>query len=138
MSGDVHDINIKTRAANFIFPARQRTEGNSCHSDTNIRGNYTILCYHQRLGGMVKRGDFSTCDAPRPRQPKRVMTPEITDKIHEVILTDHRISAKSTAQQWGISRERVGYIIHEAFREVGPKMHESGSKTSMVPSSEQI
>jgi len=26
-----------------------------------------------------KRGDFSTCDAPRPGRPKTVTTPEIID-----------------------------------------------------------
>ena len=40
-------------------------------------------------------------------------TPEIIDEIHEVILEDRRISAKSIAEQLGISRERVGFIIHE-------------------------
>jgi len=40
------------------------------------------------------RGDFSTCDAPRPGQPKTMTTPEITDQIHELILEDRRISAK--------------------------------------------
>jgi len=28
-----------------------------------------------------KRGDFSTCDAPRPGRPKTVTTPEIIDQI---------------------------------------------------------
>jgi len=37
-----------------------------------------------------KRGDFSTCDAPRPERPKTVTTPEIIDQIHELILEDHR------------------------------------------------
>jgi len=60
-----------------------------------------------------KRGDFSTCDAPRPGRPKTVTTPQIIDQIHELILEDHRISAKSIAEQLGISRERVGSIIHE-------------------------
>ena len=40
-------------------------------------------------------------------------TPEITEQIHELISDDHRISAKSTAEQLGISHERVGSIIHE-------------------------
>ena len=40
-------------------------------------------------------------------------TPEIIDQIHELILEDRRISTKSIAQQLGISRERVGSIIHE-------------------------
>jgi dGTP triphosphohydrolase len=40
-------------------------------------------------------------------------TPEIIDQIHELILEDRRISAKSIAEQLGIWRERVGFIIHE-------------------------
>ena len=76
-----------------------------------------------------KRGDFSTCDAPRPGRLKTVTTPEIIDGIHELILEDHWISAKSIAEQQRISRERVGSIIHE----VDPEMPERGSKTSTVP-----
>ena len=60
-----------------------------------------------------KHGDFSTCDAPHPRWPKTVSTPEIIDQIHELILEDHQISAKSITEQLGISREQVGSIIHE-------------------------
>jgi len=60
-----------------------------------------------------KRGDFSTCDVPRPRRHKTVATPEIIDQIHELISEDRRISAKSIAEQLGVSRERVGSIIHE-------------------------
>jgi len=75
-----------------------------------------------------KRGDFSTCDAPRPGRPKTVTTPEIIDQIHELILEDRWISAKSIAEQLGILHERVGSIIHEAeaLREVGPEMPERG------------
>ena len=50
---------------------------------------------------------------PRPGRPKTVTTPEIIKEIHELILEDHRISAKSIAEQLGISHERVGSIIHE-------------------------
>jgi len=84
------------------------------------------------------RGDFSTCDAPRPGQPKAVTTPEVTDQIHELILEDCRISNKSIAEQLGISREWGGSIIHEnldmrSYCEVGPEMPECGSETSTVP-----
>jgi len=57
-----------------------------------------------------KRRDFSTSDAPRPG---RLTTPEIIDQIHELILEDRQISAKSIVEQLGISRGRVGSIIHE-------------------------
>jgi len=60
-----------------------------------------------------KRDDFSTCDVPCPGQPKTVTTPEIIDQIHTLILKDHWISAKSIAEQLGISHEQVGSIIHE-------------------------
>ena len=67
-------------------------------------------------------------------------TLEIIDQIHELILEDCQISAKSIAEQLGISRERVGSIHHpgrfghaEALREVGPEMPERESKTSTVP-----
>jgi len=56
---------------------------------------------------------FPTCDAPRPERPKTVTTPEIIDQIHELILEDRRISAKSISEQLGISRERIGSIILE-------------------------
>ena len=59
-----------------------------------------------------KRGDFCTCDPPRPGRPKTVTTPKIIDQIHELILEDRRLSAKSIAEQLGISRERVGSSIH--------------------------
>jgi len=52
-----------------------------------------------------KHGDFSICNMPRPGQPKTVTTLEIIDQIHELILEDHQISAKSIAEQLGISFE---------------------------------
>ena len=32
----------------------------------------------------LKRGGFSTCDAPRPGRPKTVTTPDLFDQIHEL------------------------------------------------------
>jgi len=61
----------------------------------------------------LKCGDFSTCDAPCPVRPKTVITPENIDQIHELILEHRQISAESIAERLGISRERVGSIIHE-------------------------
>ena len=36
-----------------FFLARQSAEGNSRHSDRNIRGTCTIVCHRQNLGGPV-------------------------------------------------------------------------------------
>ena len=55
MSGDVRDFNnIETRAViKFFFSTRQGAEGNSRHSDRNIRGICIIVCHRQKLGGPV-------------------------------------------------------------------------------------
>ena len=60
-----------------------------------------------------KRGDFSTCRAPRPGRPKTVTVPEIINQIHKLILEDCQISAKPIAEHLGISREQVGSNVHE-------------------------
>ena len=124
--------------------ARQGNEGNSRHSERNIRGTCTIVCHRQKLIAQFKRGDFSTCDAPRPGRPKTVYTREIIDQIHELILEDSQISAKSLAEQLGISRERVGSIIHEdlEMRKLSakwvPKCLNADQKLQRCQSSEQL
>jgi len=91
-----------------------------------------------------KRGDFSTCDAPRPGRHKTVTTQEIFDQIHELILEDRWISAKSIAEQPDISRERVSSIIHEDMdkRKLSakwiPKCLNADQKRQLCQSSEQI
>ena len=106
MSGDARDFNnVETRAVKFFF-----LQGNA------PKEIYTIL--EETLGGQTasyatvknwvaqfKRGDFSACDAP-----KTVTISEIIDQIHELILKYCRISAKSIAEQLGISRDQVGSI----------------------------
>ena len=91
-----------------------------------------------------KRGYFSTCDAPRPGRSKTVTTPEIIDQIHELIFEDRLISAKSIAEQLGISRGRVGSIIHEDLdmRKISakwvPKCLTADQKRKLCQFSEQI
>jgi hypothetical protein len=51
---------------------------------------------------------------PALYNPKQtVTTPEIIDQIHQLMLEERQISAKSIAEQLGVSREWVGSIIHE-------------------------
>ena len=91
-----------------------------------------------------KRGNFSTCDAPYPGQPKTVTTLEITDQIHELILVDRWILAKSVAEHLGISCEQVGFIIHEDLdmRKLSakwlPKFRNADEKSQRCQSSKQI
>jgi len=93
---------------------------------------------------VIKRGDFSICDVPRPGRPKTVTTSEIIDQIHELILEDRRISSKSIAEQVSFSREQNGSIIHEDLdmRKLSakwvPKCLNADQKRQSCQSSEQI
>ena len=81
---------------------------------------------------------------PRPGRPKTMTAPEIIDQIHEIILEARWISAKSTAEQLGISRERVGSIIHEDLdmpklsAKWVPKCLNADEKRQRCQSSEQL
>jgi len=91
-----------------------------------------------------KRGDFSTCVAPRPGRPKTVTTLQIIEQIRKLILEDRRISATSITEQLGILSERVGSIIHDDLdmRKLSakwvPKCLNEDQKREQCQSSEQF
>ena len=102
-------------SSSSLPPPLQGTAPNELHAIlTEILGEHAPLyATVKNWVAQFKRGDFSTCDVPCPERPKTVTAPEIIDQIHELILEDCWISAKSIAEQLGISREWVGSIIYE-------------------------
>jgi len=116
MSGDARDFNnMETQAVIKFFFFLQGKVPKEIHAIlTETLGKHAPLSATvKNWVAQFKCGDFSTCDAPHPGRPKRVTTPEIIDQIHELILKDRQISAKSIAEQLGISCERVKSIIRE-------------------------
>ena len=147
MSGDAHDFNnIETRAVIRFFFFLQGKAPKEIHAilieplGEHAPSHATV----KNWVAQFKRGDFSTCNAPRPGRPKTVTTSEIIDQIHEPILEDRRISAKSIGEQLGISRERVGSIMHEDLdmRKLSakwvPKCLNADKKRQRCQSSEQL
>ena len=135
MSGDTRDSNNIEMRAFFFLQGKVLKEIHAILTET-LEEHAPTYATIKKWVAQIKRGGFSTWDAPRPGQPKTVTTPEIINQIHELTLEDHWISAKSIAEQMGISRERVGSIIHghaDALRDVGPEMPERGSKRSTAP-----
>jgi len=107
MSGNARYFNnVETWAVIKFFFLLQGKAPKEIHAIlTEILGEYApSYAIIKNWVAQFKRGDFSTCDAPRPRRPETLTTPE----IHELILEDRWISAKSIAEQLGISCERVG------------------------------
>jgi hypothetical protein len=60
-----------------------------------------------------KHGRTSLEDDPREGRPKSATTPEIIEQVHDVVLDDRRMKIRKHAETIGISKERVGYILHE-------------------------
>ena len=102
MSGDARDFNnIETRAViKFFFFFLQGKAPKEIHAILieTLREYAPSYATVKNWVVQFKRGDFSTCDAPRLGRHKTVTTPEIIDQIHELILEDRRISAKSIAR----------------------------------------
>ena len=77
MSGDASDINnIETRAVKFFFFLLGKAPKEIHAIFTETLGEHAPLyATVKNCVAQSKRGDFSTCDAPRLRRPKTVTTP---------------------------------------------------------------
>jgi hypothetical protein len=58
-------------------------------------------------------GRTSLEDDPREGRPKSATTPEIIEQVHGMVLDDRRMRVREIAETIGLSKESVGYILHE-------------------------
>ena len=146
MSCDARDFNnFETRAViKFIFLQGKAPKEIKAILTEILREHAPSYATVENWVVQFKRSDISIWDALRPGRPKTVTTPEIIDQIHDLILEDSRIWAKSIAEQLDISRERVGSIIHEDLdmRKLStkwdPKCQNADRKRQRCQSSEQL
>ena len=54
----------------------------------------------------------STETIPSPGHPNNITTPEIINKIHDIVLNDPKVKAREIAEIVSISTERVLNILH--------------------------
>jgi len=60
-----------------------------------------------------KRGHTGLEDDPCKGCPKSATTPEIIEQVHDTVLDDRQMKVHEIAETIGISKEHVGYILHE-------------------------
>ncbi|GAB0087711.1 uncharacterized protein DMENIID0001_020500 [Sergentomyia squamirostris] len=58
-------------------------------------------------------GRTDTKDAARPGRPIEVTTPEMIEKINQIVMNDKSVKVRQIAQKVGISSDRVHNILHE-------------------------
>jgi len=60
-----------------------------------------------------KHGHTSIEDDPREGHLKSATTPEIIEQVHNMVLDNRWMKVRVIAENIGISKEHVGYILHE-------------------------
>ena len=60
-----------------------------------------------------KRGRTSTIDEQRPGRPVEVSSNEMTNKVHDLVLSDRRVKVREIVEATGISQGTVFTILHE-------------------------
>jgi len=67
----------------------------------------------KKWAAKFKRGRTGLEDDPRKGCPKSATTPEIIEQMHNTLLDDRQMKVCEIAETIGISKEHVGYILHE-------------------------
>jgi len=62
-----------------------------------------------------QRGRTSVFDDPRPGAPKTATTEDTVTKIHDLVLADRQLKIREIADTVGMSKDRVGHILHEVL-----------------------
>ena len=91
-----------------------------------------------------KRYSTSTKDEHRPGRPVEVTTPEMINKIHDMVLSDRRIKVREIVEATGISQDTVFSILHEklSVKKISarwvPRLLSEENKRNRVVDSEAI
>jgi transposase len=67
----------------------------------------------KKWAAKFKRCCTSLEEGPREGRPKSAATPEIIEQVHDMVLDDRRMKLREITETIGISKEHVGYILHE-------------------------
>jgi hypothetical protein len=68
---------------------------------------------NKKRAAKFKSGHTSLEDDPHEGCPKSTPPPEISEQVHDTILDDRWMKVYEIAETTGISKECVGYILHE-------------------------
>ena len=119
------------------FFVKEGLTPNKIHSKfIKVYGDYSpSFSRIKKWAAEFKRGRTSLEDDPREGCPKSATTPEIIEQVHDMVLDDRRMKVRETAETIGISKECVGYILHEELdmkklcARMGATLAHSRSKT---------
>jgi len=97
------------------FCVKERLTPNEIHSKfIKVYGDSSpSFSTIKKWAAEFKRGRTSLEDDSREGHPKSATTLEIIEQVHDTVLDDRRMKVREIAEVIGISKERVGCILHE-------------------------
>lgn len=96
-------LNLKGKINDEIKAELDSVYGNQAPSIATVK----------RWTAEFKRGRTSIFDEPHEGRPKEVMTEEIIEKVHDMVLDDPKSKVRELAKATGISTGSVFTILHE-------------------------
>jgi len=78
-----------------------------------VYGDSSPFSTIKKWAAEFKRGHTSLENDPREGLPKSATSSEIIEQVHGMVLDDQRMKVREIAEAIGISKEHVGYILHE-------------------------
>jgi histone-lysine N-methyltransferase SETMAR len=97
------------------FFVKEGLTPNKIHSKfiTVYGGASPLFSTIKKWAAEFKRCRTSPEDDPSEGRPKSATPPEIIEQVHDMVLDDWRMKLREIAETIGISKEHVGYILHE-------------------------
>ena len=88
---------------------------NGIHADmaATLGDDAPALSTVQKWAAEFKRGRESLEDDPRSGRPATATTQENIECVHHMVMDDRRLTVNQIANTVGISRERLGNILHK-------------------------
>jgi transposase len=105
--------------------------------------SYPLFATIKKWAAEFKRGHTSLEDDPHEGHPKSATTPEIIEQVHDMVLDDRWMKVREIAETIGISKECVGYILHEELdmkklcARLVPRLLTANQKHALMKISEQ-
>ena len=75
----------------------------------------------QKWAAEFTRGQKSLEEDPRSGRPATATTPEVIDRVYQIVMGDRRLTISHMAKEVGISRERVENILHKELGKVSAR-----------------
>ena len=97
----------------FLFLERKLRSEIKEHLDAVYGDSSPSMATAKNWFNEFQHGRMSAFDEPHPGAPKMATMEDNVMKIHDLVLADRQLKEREIAETVGISKDRMGHILHE-------------------------